>query len=70
MQRITVPIENRRRLTRAAVESGASIRTAPERCRCQDQGRPCLHVTLPLWRDPMFLAACASALFLASVVAR
>ena len=70
MQRITVPIENRRRLTRAAVESGASIRTVCGRCHGLDRGQPCLHGTLPLWRDPVFLAACAATLFLVSVGAR
>jgi hypothetical protein len=70
MQRIPVPIENRRGLTRAIVEPGASNRTVCGRCHGLDGDQPCLHGTLPLWRDPMFLAACASALFLASVVAR
>jgi hypothetical protein len=70
MQRITVPNENRRRLTRADVESGAAIRTACGRCHGLDRGRPCLHGTVPLWHDPMFLAACTAALFLVSVGAR
>ena len=70
MQRITVPIENRRGLARAVVEPSTSIRTVCGRCHGLDRGQPCLHGTSPLWRDPMFLAVCASALFLASVVAR
>jgi hypothetical protein len=70
MQRIIVPNEGRRRLTRAAVESGASIRTVCGRCHGLDGGESCQHGTMPLWRDPVFLAACAATLFLVSVGTR